>query len=123
MNHVYVALIRRIKEFTDNDVYNGQADEKATYPYAVLSLSAIDNTESDRDDYTLTVKCWDKSQSPSHARAVALAEQVRKALLRYRHLDDNGLIIVSRPNVGEIPDPDEQIKRYDVTSVIKTYRR
>lgn len=123
MNHVYVALIRRIREFTDYDVYNGQANDNTTYPYAVIKLGPVDPLEKDRDDYMLTVSCWDKSQSSSHARVVSLAEEVRSALLEYRHLDEDGIIIVSRPSVGEIPDPDTQIKRYDVTSLIKTYRR
>src|SRR5699024_4665200 len=102
-------LITKVRGFTDKQVFNGQADDGATYPYAVIKLSAIDNTEKDRDDYMLTVSCWDKSQSPSHAKAVNLAEEVRSALLDYRHLDENQLIIVSRPNVGEVPDPDTQI--------------
>lgn len=123
MNRVYSALINRIREYTSHEVYSGQASDKANYPYAVLKLSAVDNTEKDRDDYMLTVSCWDKNEQPSHARAVALAEEVRKALLNYRHLDENQLIIVTRPAVGNVPDPDEQIKRYDVTSLIKTYRR
>lgn len=123
MNNVYLALINRIREFTDKEVYNGQASDDAKYPYAVIKLGPIENTEKDRDDYMLTVSCWDKRVSPSHAHAVALAEEVRSALLDYRHLDDNQLIIVSRPSVGNIPDPDEQIKRYDVTALIKTYRR
>lgn len=123
MNNVYLALINRIREFTDKEVYNGQASDDAKYPYAVIKLGPIENTEKDRDDYMLTVSCWDKRVSPSHAHTVALAEEVRKALLNFRHLDDNQLIIVSRPSVGNIPDPDTQIKRYDVTALIKTYRR
>lgn len=123
MNHVYLALINRIKEYTDNEVYNGQAKDGARFPYAVLNLGPVDSTEKDRDDYFLTVSCWDKSESPSHAKVVNLAEQVRSALLNYRHLDDNQLIIVSRPNIGNVPDPDTQIKRYDVSAIIKTYRR
>lgn len=123
MNHVYLTLNNRIKQYTDKAIYTGQASESATYPYAVLTLSPIDNTEKDRDDYTLTVSCWDKSESPSHARVVSLANEVRDALLNYRHVDDYGLIIVSRPSVGNIPDDDTQIKRYDVNALIKTYRR
>src|SRR5690625_2984968 len=123
MNNVYLALITRIREFTNKQVYNGQADDDAKYPYAVIKLGPIDPTEKDRDDYMLTVSCWDKRESPSHAHAVALAEEVTNALLDFRHLDDNLLIIVSRPSIGNIPDPDEMIKRYDVTALIKTYRR
>lgn len=123
MNNVYLALITRIRAFTDKEVFNGQASDGANYPYAVIKLTPVDNTEQDRDDYTLEVSCWDKRASPSHATAVALAEEVRSALLRYRLLDDNQLIIVSRPSIGYVPDPDTQIKRYDVRSLIKTYRR
>ncbi|MCM3739235.1 DUF3168 domain-containing protein [Oceanobacillus luteolus] len=123
MNNVYLTLINRVRAFTNHDVYNGQAEDNAPYPYVVIKLNPIANTEKDRDDYSLTVSCWDKRESPSHATAVRLAEEVRSALIDFRHLDENNLIIVSRPSVGEIPDPDEQIKRYDVTALIKTYRR
>ena len=100
MNNVYLALITRIREYTSREVYNGQASDKAKYPFAVIKLGPIDSTEKDRDDYSLTVSCWDKRESPSHAQAVALAEEVRSALINFRHLDENNLIIVSRPNVG-----------------------
>lgn len=123
MKRVYAVLNNRIKEFTSHEVYSGQASDKANYPYAVLKLSAVDNTEKDRDDYMLTVSCWDKNEQPSHSRAVGLAEDVRKALLNYRYLDEHQLIIVGRPAVGNVPDQDTQIKRYDVTALIKLYRR
>lgn len=123
MNNVYLALINRIREYTDKQVFNGQASDGANYPYVVIKLGPIDPTEKDRDDYMLTVSCWDKRESPTHAHAVALAEEVRNALVDYRLLDENQLIIVSRPSIGEIPDPDEQIKRYDVSAMLKTYRR
>lgn len=123
MNHVYLALINRIKEYTERGVYSGRAPDKAVYPYGVLTLSPVENSEKDRDDYTLRVSCWDKRESPTHSYAISLAEEVRSALVDFRHLDDKYLIIVSRPSVGHVPDPDEQIKRYDVTSLIKTYRR
>lgn len=123
MNNVYLTLINRVREFTNRDVYNGQAKDGANYPYAVIKLSPVDNTEKDRDDYMLTVSCWDKRESASHATAVGLAEEVRNALVDFRHLDENNLIIVSRPSVGNIPDPDTMIKRYDVSAIIKTYRR
>lgn len=123
MNHVYLALINRMREYTDRSVYSGQAPESAVYPYAVATLTPVENTEKDRDDYMLEVRCWDKRESPSHSYAVALAEQVRSALLNFRYLDEKYLIVVSRPSVGNVPDPDAQIKRYDVTALIKTYRR
>jgi|SRR5690625_4703505 len=123
MNHLYVTIQNQIKSKTSREVYNGQADDKAKYPYVVVKLGPVDPTEKDRDDYMLTASCWEKRKSGSHATVVALAEEVRNALLDFRHLDDNQLIIVSRPSVGVVPDPDEQIKRYDVTAIIKTYRR
>src|SRR5690625_6777695 len=84
MNHVYLTLINRVRELTSKEVYNGQADDDAIYPYAVIKLSLVDNTEKDRDDYMLTVSCWDKRPSPTHAHAVALAEEIRNALLNFR---------------------------------------
>ncbi|WP_117168872.1 hypothetical protein [Paraliobacillus sediminis] len=93
------------------------------YPHATYKLLPVDGTENDRDDYTLEVSCWDRSESTSHAIAIGIAEDVKQALKRYRHLDEHNLIITSKPFVGLVPDPDEQIKRYDVRTNLLTYRR
>jgi hypothetical protein len=91
------------------------------YPYVVYKLLPIQNTEKDRDDYTLEVSCWDKSNSDINV--IQIADSVREALVKFRHLDGFNLIIVSRPNIGYVPDPDAEIKRYDVTATLLTYRR
>lgn len=123
MKHVATPLYQLINNAHEHETFQSIAPEKATYPYVTYKLMPVDNTEKDRDDYTLEISCWDKSESTSHARVMQVAESIRKALLNYRHLDDNILIIIGRPNVGYVPDPDALIKRYDVRSIIKTYRR
>lgn len=123
MKHVSIPLYQRINNAHEYGTYQGQAPQKEPYPYVTYKLMPVDNTEKDRDDYMLEVACWDKSESTSHARVMDIAESIRKTLLNYRHLDENILIIVGRPNVGYIPDPDALIKRYDVSATIMTYRR
>lgn len=123
MKRVATPLYQLINNAHEYETYQAIAPEKATYPYVTYKLMPVDNTEKDRDDYTLEISCWDKSESTSHARVMQVAESIRKALLNHRHLDDNILIIIGRPNVGYVPDPDALIKRYDVRAIIKTYRR
>lgn len=123
MKELMAAIYQQINNAHEYETYNGQAPQKAKYPYVVYKLLPVSPTEKNRDDYTLEVSCWDKSEDTSHVRVVGIAENVRQSLLKFRFLDDHNLIIVSRPNVGFIPDPDELIKRYDVTATLMTYRR
>ena len=123
MKNVMAVIYQLLNSVDEYETYNGIAPQKAVYPYRVYKLMPITPTEKDRDDYMLEVSCWDKSESTSHVRVIDMAERTRQALLRFRHLDGDNLIVVSRPNVGYIPDPDEMIKRYDVTATLMTYRR
>jgi hypothetical protein len=123
MKELMTAIFQQINSAHEYKTHNGIAPQTASYPYVVYKVLPVSPTEKDRDDYTLEVSCWDKSESTSHAKVVELAENVRRALLNFRHLDENNLIIVSRPNTGYIPDPDELIKRYDITATLMTYRR
>lgn len=123
MKQLIQALYQQINNAHRYHTHPSPAPKDATYPFVTYKLLPISNTEKDRDDYTLEVSCWDKAESPSHARVVELADEVRSALVNFRHLDEHNLIIASRPSVGYIPDPDETIKRYDVTSTLLTYRR
>lgn len=123
MKNVLTNLYQKINSAHSYTTHNGRAKQGSAYPYVVYKLSPVDNTEKDRDDYDLEVSCWDKSESTSHVVAVELADKVRDALVNYRDVNEHQLLIVSRPSMGYIPDPDEEIKRYDVTANIKTYRR
>lgn len=123
MRNVMVNIYNQISGSHSYRTFQGRAPQSSTFPHVVYKLMPIDNTEKNRDDYSLEVSCWDKSEGTSHMRVVELAEKVRDALLDYRDLDDYNLLIVSRPSMGYIPDPDEQIKRYDVTATLMTYRR
>lgn len=117
------ALYQQINSAHVYHTYDNQAPETASFPYVVYKLLPIQNTEKDRDDYTLEVSCWDRVDGTSSARVTQLADDIRGALVNFRLLDIHNLIIASRPSVGYVPDPDEQIKRYDVTSTLMTYRR
>lgn len=123
MKHLMTALFQQIDGAHAYKTYNGQATQDAVFPYVVYKLTPVAPTESNRDDYMLEVSCWDKSESTSHARVLEIAGNVRSALTDFQHLDDHNLMFFSRPNLGYIPDPDEMIKRYDVTAITKTYRR
>ncbi|WP_373894462.1 DUF3168 domain-containing protein [Virgibacillus sp. CBA3643] len=123
MNELMTALYQRINEAHEYSTYKNMASQTATYPYVIYKLLPISPTESGRDDYTLEVSCWDKLEGTSFVEVEAIASKVRDALLDYRYIDDHNLIITSRPNVGYIPDPDDAIKRYDVTATLMTYRR
>lgn len=123
MIELMTTLYQQINNAHDYATYQGQAPQDATYPYVVYKLLPVESTEKDRDDYTLEVSCWDKSESTSHVKVVVLADMIRKELLHFRVVDEKQLIVVSRPNLGYVPDPNEQIKRYDITATIMTYRR
>lgn len=83
----------------------------------------ISNTETDRDDYTLEISCWDKPEGTSDARVLEMADSIRKSLIYWHHLDEYNLIMLNRPSLGHVPDPDASIKRYDITTLLRTYRR
>lgn len=123
MIHIAAPLYQQINGAHQHKTYTNPAPQDATYPYVTYKLSPVGNTEKDRDDFMLEVSCWDKSESTSHVRAMQLADSVHQALTNFRYLDEKALIIVSRPSMGGRPDPDPLIKRYDVTAIIKTYRR
>lgn len=93
------------------------------FPYVVFKLKPIQSTEKDRDDYMLEVSCWDKPQGTSDELVMTIASQVRDVLTKWRNLDDFNLVFPSRPTLGSIPTEDDQYKRYDVTTLLKTYRR
>lgn len=112
----------RLKDYIDKDVRSVPAPTESAYPFVTYKLTMIDNTEQDRDDYMLEISCWDKDQI-SHARVIDLANKVQQALRNWKHIDENVVIMANRPNIGEIPDSDETIIRYDVTSILRTYRR
>jgi hypothetical protein len=131
MKELMRALYTQINNAHSYKTYRTEAPEKVKlpdgrevptpFPYVVYKLLPIQNTEKDRDDYALEVSCWDKSESD--LRVMELAESIRTDLVNFRHLDEHNLIIVTRPNVGYIPDSDAEIKRYDVTATLLTYRR
>jgi len=124
MMNLMTALYQRISNAHEYETYRTQATQDAKFTYVVFKLERIVSTESDRDDYTLTISCWDKSESSSDKRVLELADSIRKALTDWRQLDDHYLIFPSRkPSLGYVPDPDATIKRYDVRTLLKTYRR
>lgn len=123
MMNLMTVLYQRINSAHEYNTYRTQAPEDATFPYVVFKLMPISNTENDRDDYTLEISCWDKSEGTSDARVLEIADNIRKSLIYWRHLDDHNLIMPNRPNLGHVPDPDNMIKRYDVTTILRTYRR
>lgn len=123
MMNLMTALYQQINGAHEFSTYRTQAPEGASFPYVVYKLTPISNTEKDRDDYTLEISCWDKPEGPSDKRVLEIADAVRESLINWRHLDGHNLIFPERPSMGYIPDPDEMIKRYDVTSILKTYRR
>lgn len=117
------SVYQRINDAHDYKTYDGIAAEKATFPYVVYKVTPIESTETGRDDYTLEISCWDKSDATSHMRVTELADSIRNALVNWQHLDEHNLVFVTRPSLGYIPDPDATIKRYNVTCILKTYRR
>src|SRR5699024_6571519 len=115
-------LYQTIDNAHDYETHNAQAPTDATYPYAIYKVLPLQSSEKDRNYYTLEISCWDKGET-SHTRVLQMAEDIRRAILGYRHLDKYNLIIVDRPTLGYVPDSDAKIKRYDVTANLKTYRR
>ena len=116
-------LYQLIDNAHEHETYNGEAPQSAAYPFAVYKILPMQSSESGRDDYTLEVSCWDKSDSTSHTGVIQMADAIRGSLVGFRHLDEHNLIITDRPTVGYIPDSDDLIKRYDVTVNLMTYRR
>lgn len=123
MKNLMTVIYQQIDQAHPYKTYNGIAPSDAEYPYVVYKVLPVQNTEQDRDDFNLEISCWDKSTSTSHGRVVDIADAIKLNLKRFRHLDEHNLMIFSSPSVGYIPDPDEQVKRYDVTSTLLTYRR
>lgn len=125
-------LYQRIDNAHENATYQNRAPEKVwkdgklvptPYPFVVYKILPMQSSESGRDDYTLEVSCWDKSDDTSYIRVIEIANAVRDVLTGFRHLDEHNLIMTDRPTVGYIPDSDDLIKRYDVTVNLMTYRR
>lgn len=116
-------LYQTVNKAHDHKTYNGQAPQNATFPYVVIKVLPVAPTEKDRDDYNLEISCWDKSDDTSLVRVQNIANDIRDALLRFRHLDNSNLLMINRPYIGYVPDPDELIKRFDVMTVLRTYRR
>ncbi|MGJ9384255.1 tail completion protein gp17 [Salipaludibacillus sp. CF4.18] len=133
MRNIATVLFQQINQAHSNRTFQGLAPQTITlsdgsvvptpYPYVVYKLLPMSNRESGRDDYNIEVSCWDKSTGTSHATVMELAERVNDSLLEFASLDEHNLVAVSRPNIGYVPDPDAEIKRYDVTAMIRTYRR
>ena len=133
MMNLMTALYQRISNAHEYETHRTQAPQQlelpdgkkipTPFPYAVFKLTPVSNTEKDRDDYMLTISCWDKTESPSDRRVLEVADNIRKALINWQYLDEHNLIFMERPSLGHVPDPDETIKRYDVSTILKTYRR
>ncbi|WP_444545955.1 tail completion protein gp17 [Virgibacillus salexigens] len=123
MNNLMSILYQTVNNAHDYKTYNGQAPQSATFPYVVIKLLPVAPTEKDRDDYNLEISCWDKSDDTSLVRVQNIANDIRDALLRFRHLDNSNLLMTNRPYIGYVPDPDELIKRFDVMMILRTYRR
>src|SRR5690625_5280500 len=117
------ALYSQLDSANEYPLYDTQADREAVYPYLIYKLLPIDNTVSNRTDYTLEVSHWDKPEGTSQIRVSEMADSTFEALKNFRFLDDNNLIIAGFPNIGHIPDNDPQVQRIDVTSTLQTYRR
>lgn len=123
MNELKKILFNQINQAHEFSTYNNKAPQVANYPYAVYKIMPIANTEANRDDYMLEISCWDKNEDTDFTRVTQLATDIKQSLEYFRHLNEHYLVVVSRPNIGYVPDSDDLIKRYDVTAMIMTYRR
>lgn len=124
MKYVRPAIYQQLNKVHDYPVLSVPVKQSQQYPFITYKITPVDNTEKDREDYMLEVSCWDKSESTSHSVVLGMADKTMEALQGFRHLDENIFIMCDQlPNVGEIPDQDTEIKRYDVTTLLRTYRR
>ncbi|WP_419893279.1 hypothetical protein [Oceanobacillus kimchii] len=120
---VIQAVYAQLNGVHDVPVVQSPASSTQEYPFITYKLLPIDNTEKDRDDYTLEVSHWTKSANSSHVPVLQLADKSFQALIEFRYIDNHVQIFNTRPFMGHVPDPDTQIKRYDVRTTLKTYRR
>mgnify|MGYP001428708744 FL=1 len=117
---------RTFQSIVPKKVYENGQWVSVPFPYVVMKMRPIESTEKDRDDYTLVVSCWDKADSDadtSLARVMGIADSIWQELLHFRYMDEHNWIQTTRPTQGEVPDPDETIKRYDVQTTLHVYRR
>lgn len=117
------AIYAQLSSVHNVPIVPSPASATQEYPYISYKLLPIESTENDRDDYTLEVSHWTKTQYTSNDEAMILADKSKVALTRFRYIDEYVQIFNTRPFMGYVPDPDNQIKRYDVTTTLMTYRR
>lgn len=124
MKHVRTAIYQQLNTVHDYPVRSVPVASTQQYPFITYKLTPVDSTEQDRQDYMLEISHWDKSESTSHTRVVEMADKSHEAIRGFRHLDEHVFIAAERmPAIGEIPDQDIEVKRYDVTTTLRTYRR
>lgn len=85
-----------------------EAKEKAEYPYKVLSLKRIADTEG-KQTYTLEINVWDRH--PYYSRAESIMDKLEKELDGGSWLEEIGLIRIFKGQRQNVPDPDRAIKR------------
>ncbi|TYS91898.1 hypothetical protein [Rossellomorea aquimaris] len=127
MKNLIQSLYTIISQSTTWSVYDTQANQNAVYPYIVFKLPNSNNTESDREDFIIEVDLWDdKTFWQSLEDTERLYEEVSKvndAMKKARILNEHHLLIFSKLNQLQLPDPDENIRRIQLRYEVKTYER
>lgn len=102
------------------DPYTGRT-VTVNYPYVVFEVSTLLGMVRDRDQHVLTIDIWDRLEdNPNdNTRIESLTNAIDNELKALRYVDDYQLLIFNRQARQPVTDPDELIRRRQLTYEIK----
>ncbi len=105
----------------DNPCYAKKPPDNVAYPYAVFVITPSAETQIDTSDdvnLTLTINVWDNN--PDSTNLETAVTQIDTALTNTHITTDKFSAWVQRGNIGDVPDPDEFVRRTRMTYLLKT---
>lgn len=117
MTNMLIALMNRLMEVEPNTWY--EVANTTTYPYAVVSIQPLADSEKDRQDNIVEIDVWDQTTDPMALEE--LTTKLDKALKKWKFTDDTQGFWLQRISRGNIPDEDINIRRRQIRYQIKRY--
>ena len=117
MNNLYTVIANALEEVVEK-VYFEEAEENATFPYAVFKVPVSTKNYS-RDDVILEVDIWGNGSAMTIEK---LADSVAAKLNRFHYYEDGNLqTSIYQINRLRITDPDPDLTRRQLRFRCDTY--
>lgn len=110
-------LLNRLINIHSNSWYERANTNE--FPYVVFDILPLSSMEKDRQDNILEIDVYDHTTDPTNLEE--LTTMIDQSLKGFKFSDDSRGFWLQRIYKGNIPDPDQNIRRRQLRYQIKRY--